>query len=595
MKRKTTELPPSDAPSSPELPSKPLLTMVGLGPPVEDEQAPVAGMTAYLDSEPGPGPGDKQTLVGFPGAPPTSLLDAEPEETPNDAVTVVSSFDEITVVAQAPFLGRALIAKPPETPTADEAAQQTEPEVPTAPDASPALEASSTPDASVEPAPPESPVASPEPVASAKPLAALDALLPTVPAPPPDAPMEPARAWLFDDLSPPIAPMRRTLAQSFAVRTPLPTLPPPPLTESDPATKIFPPSLESLVPPPRKFHAPVVPAAVSTATQSDAPWFVSVPSEKSRLSRLPPAQRIALAALAAGATVALGAFALLPSTGHLLVTVAGPQDGVVPGAAVFVDGERACAPAPCRVTIPSGPHTISVGAPSYRRAAEKSLVVGRGSEEALHFTMHPDDRAALEVRVPAEGFRVYLDGKERGAAPTILRGLTPGEHTLQVSGHPRYAPFEQKVMLTADRLLVLAPSLVPAASTTELEPGPATDAVPVRELRARGTEDRPSAPSSPPAPTSVVPQPVVAAPVIPAPVDLDRVPGEVARASGKLSISSTPACNVVLDGRPLGPTPHEVTVSAGSHSVVFIHPSKGRKAMRVEAVPGKTAVAAMSF
>jgi hypothetical protein len=42
-------------------------------------------------------------------------------------------------------------------------------------------------------------------------------------------------------------------------------------------------------------------------------------------------------------------------------------------------------------------------------------------------------------------------------------------------------------------------------------------------------------------------------------------------------------------------TPHEVTVSAGAHSVLFIHPTKGRKSVRVEAVTGKTAVATVTF
>ena len=78
-------------------------------------------------------------------------------------------------------------------------------------------------------------------------------------------------------------------------------------------------------------------------------------------------------------------------------------------------------------------------------------------------------------------------------------------------------------------------------------------------------------------------------------VDLDRSPDESAGERGTLTISSTPPCNVVLDGRPLGRTPHELGVSAGPHSVVFIHPQKGRKSMRVDAVAGKTAVASVSF
>jgi hypothetical protein len=42
-------------------------------------------------------------------------------------------------------------------------------------------------------------------------------------------------------------------------------------------------------------------------------------------------------------------------------------------------------------------------------------------------------------------------------------------------------------------------------------------------------------------------------------------------------------------------TPREVTVSAGAHSVIFIHPDKGRKTLRVETVGGKTSVASVTF
>jgi len=79
------------------------------------------------------------------------------------------------------------------------------------------------------------------------------------------------------------------------------------------------------------------------------------------------------------------------------------------------------------------------------------------------------------------------------------------------------------------------------------------------------------------------------------PVDLDRPVEEAKAESSTLTITSSPPCNVVLDGRPLGPTPHALKVSAGTHSVVFIHPVKGRKAMQIEATAGKTAVAAVTF
>jgi serine/threonine-protein kinase len=52
----------------------------------------------------------------------------------------------------------------------------------------------------------------------------------------------------------------------------------------------------------------------------------------------------------------------------------------------------------------------------------------------------------------------------------------------------------------------------------------------------------------------------------------------------------------LVDGRPLGSTPKiGVSVSAGSHTVVFIHPQHGRKTRTVKVKAGGTATAAVRF
>jgi hypothetical protein len=271
---------------------------------------------------------------------------------------------------------------------------------------------------------------------------------------------------------------------------------------------------------------PLLSQSAKPATTSEAPWFVSVETPKT--SRFPLVLPAAAIALVVG-VIAAGAVALRPSTGEVLVTVGGPQDVAVTGAEVFVDGKRACAPAPCRVTVPIGSRLIGVGAPSYRRPAEKALAVQRGSEEALHFTLLPEERAAVE---------------------------TP------------------------------APPPAPVVDSPKVEPLAPAEVVSVSDLRVRPEAVKPSLGAQPAA--ASVPTRALA-------IDLDRPSENVAIVSGKLSITSNPPCNVVLDGRPLGMTPHEVTVAAGAHSVLFIHPEKGRKSLRVEAAAGKTAVAAVTF
>jgi hypothetical protein len=147
------------------------------------------------------------------------------------------------------------------------------------------------------------------------------------------------------------------------------------------------------------------PAGPATpGTQSDAPWYKPVePEEPAAPHRA--RSRGALIALAAAALAAAGVFSgvYLPKEGRVLVTVSGPLDAPVRDAVVLVDGKRACAPAPCRVTLDRGAYVLRVTAPAYRPTAEKSLSLSAGAEEALHFTLAPDQSAGIELRGEVAG------------------------------------------------------------------------------------------------------------------------------------------------------------------------------------------------
>jgi len=64
---------------------------------------------------------------------------------------------------------------------------------------------------------------------------------------------------------------------------------------------------------------------------------------------------------------------------------------------------------------------------------------------------------------------------------------------------------------------------------------------------------------------------------------------------GSLDITSSPHSSLVLDGRPLGKAPRVVQVPAGSHTVVFVHPERGRMTVTVNVRPGKTTTASADF
>ena len=65
---------------------------------------------------------------------------------------------------------------------------------------------------------------------------------------------------------------------------------------------------------------------------------------------------------------------------------------------------------------------------------------------------------------------------------------------------------------------------------------------------------------------------------------------------GTLNVNSIPVSNVIVDGRPMGSTPKMgLSVTAGTHTVVFVHPEHGRKVVTVTVVAGQTATAATRF
>ncbi len=69
-----------------------------------------------------------------------------------------------------------------------------------------------------------------------------------------------------------------------------------------------------------------------------------------------------------------------------------------------------------------------------------------------------------------------------------------------------------------------------------------------------------------------------------------------AAGTGTLNVNSIPVSNVIVDGRPMGSTPKMgLSVPAGTHTVVFVHPEHGRKVVTVTVAAGQSQTAATRF
>jgi hypothetical protein len=188
-----------------------------------------------------------------------------------------------------------------------------------------------------------------------------------------------------------------------------------------------------------------------------------------------------------------------------------------------------------------------------------------------------------ELKIVPPSLESFVPPPRRFAGGPLLVGLVVAGGALTLAAlvrKPAAAPVLAVQNRVAPELRVPTPALAPAPKVPSVDETSAAEVISVRDLRLQPEPSRANLAS-------------VQSP--PVPVDLDSPSSGGESAASTLTIMSTPPCNVVLDGRPLGPTPQTVSVSPGAHSVVFVHPSKGRKSMRVETAAGKAAVASVGF
>ncbi len=248
--------------------------------------------------------------------------------------------------------------------------------------------------------------------------------------------------------------------------------------------------------------------------------------------------------------------------------------------------------------------------------------------------------------------RALVDGVDRGSLPLRLRDLPAGSHRVRFDGGSRYEPVERMVEVAGARSLDLGNvqlrllkgsariEVVDTGARVTIEqngaehllkgPWPMTvdiDATrPARLLaKKRGFKDfelalafpdgqaehtftveLESASSTASAAAAWAgrrgrPEPArerAAPPEQDKSESNDDAPSAAASkgGSGTLNINSLPASRVLVDGTPIGSTPKvDYQVSAGTHTITFVHPDLGKKSISVTVKAGQASVAAVRF
>ena len=304
--------------------------------------------------------------------------------------------------------------------------------------------------------------------------------------------------------------------------------------------------------------------------------------------------------------------------------------------------------------VQSGVHQVKVVAQGFEPPAPRAVTIEARKDSSIDFALSPSAAArsggtGVKVSGTQNGVKLLVDGKEYGLLPQEIHDLAPGEHKVKIAGSERYAPLEKTIEVKQDELTDLGnvslkvlkgkatiqlgtPGakvyLVNGTNRKEVPQFPiAIDFDPNEkwqlEGKMLGMEDYSSpisfddgqaektivvtlspkgtmpamnvtnagVPAVRPPQTFVAPTPKE--PVVAADPPTPKAPKEPAAAAGGeafLNINSRPASTVLLDGKPLGPTPRvKVSVSAGTHTVLFVNAEESlKKSVSVTVAAGET-------
>jgi hypothetical protein len=345
---------------------------------------------------------------------------------------------------------------------------------------------------------------------------------------------------------------------------------------------------------------------------------------------------LALAALTFG--VAAIFFGLRMRSGSAIITVAAANGGAVRDVVVKIDDVVRCQSTPCEVKdLEPGAHLVSASAAGLTTGAQRAFSVSPGGRSAEHVSLGTAERARAELSVAGagEGLRVFVDGRDLGAPPVAIRDIEPDTHVVRVTGPGNlYEPYQETVRLEAGearslgpvRLKLLRGKLVLRAGegsdgakitvdgrriarlpvTLELSADQSHEVTAQRNGYADFSEEivfdnapsrtlevslSPGASSEPPT-TS---RPSRGSKPVPV-ARKTAAPAAAAGSMATLDCVSTPSANVVVNGRPMGPSPlRGVKVPAGPQTVVFVHASLGRKIASTTVAPGGHGTVGVKF
>ena len=249
--------------------------------------------------------------------------------------------------------------------------------------------------------------------------------------------------------------------------------------------------------------------------------------------------------------------------------------------------------------ITSGEHTIKVGGNDRYDTYEEKITIS-GDEQKVVGPLKLKVLRGLAIIEPgdnADGAKVIVQsGTEKRALtklPTRLDIPTDKELKL-VATRRGYAEYQAPLRFdngNAERTFKIDLYKPGQSSGSESPAATSLEEATTPEVASRGSSgtSRSVSGKKPPSFLSTTTTPTPAKPTAAA-------AAKPAAGQGTLNCNSIPVSNVIVDGRPLGSTPKMgLSVPAGTHTVVFVHPEHGRKVVTVSVGSGQAATASVRF
>jgi hypothetical protein len=261
-----------------------------------------------------------------------------------------------------------------------------------------------------------------------------------------------------------------------------------------------------------------------------------------------------------------------------------------PGGAIVIDGQSRGA-APATIRLEAGVHTLEVRSAGPAQVATVRIEAGGDVSRFFELTAGTSG-ARLQVTTKPAGALLTIDGRARGRTPITVNDLNPGAHLVRVRRGSQSA--ERLIMLESGANgTVSLPLEGLGGVATEghgwLDASVSVDARaieggrPVGSTRA-GPWQLPAGRHELTFINQELGVQITRAVEI---VSGRTVTLDVVAEPGQLSITTTPAAEIVLDGDPLGPAPIvKRPIAAGQHDLIARHPVLGERRLLLSVAAG---------